>query len=194
MFNLFYITLNIVIVLIVYIIIRLFYLKGQKKSKIKWVREILLAVFIAYTAAMFILLFLNHMAGLSLFTDKGFFNPIERIRDNIGVNFIPFKSIYEIYMFSVSPTVVIRNILGNIVLFIPISFLMGILWEKWGKMKNMLLFSLLVPCGIEFIQLFIGRAVDVDDVILNFVGLMIGFLVSKLVCKILIGQKPARNI
>ena len=34
--------------------------------------------------------------------------------------------------------------------------------------------ALLLTCGIEFIQLFISRYVEIDDVILNFLGVMGG--------------------
>ncbi len=181
MFNLIYIILNIVIALVVYIIARIIYLKKKNRntSKVKWLRELLIAGLVAYTAAMTVLLFFHFNAGLTLFTDKGFLNPIERLQENIGINFIPFKSISEFISLTDSPILMIRNVLGNIILFVPIGFLMGLLWEKWSKPKNVLLFSLLVPIGIEFIQLFIGRAVDVDDVILNFAGLMTGFLLAK---------------
>lgn len=155
------------------------YRKIKNGMKIRWVRELLFVVLLAYITGMATLLFFHTSAGMTLFTDKGFLNPLERLQNSIGINFIPFKSIYEIFVYSVSPIVVIRNILGNIFIFIPIGFLMSMLWEKWHRTKNIILFSIFVPAGIEFIQLFIGRAVDIDDVILNFIGLMIGFLLGK---------------
>ena len=63
---------------------------------------------------------------------------------------------------------------GNIVMFLPIGFCTGLLWRnnRWWK-------SALIGCGcsagIEFIQFFIGRSTDIDDVILNTTGALAGY-------------------
>lgn len=65
-------------------------------------------------------------------------------------------------------------LLGNIIMFMPIGFFSALLWRKprWWK-------SLLIGLGssvtIEFIQFFIGRSTDIDDVILNTAGALAGF-------------------
>ena len=74
-------------------------------------------------------------------------------------------------------------LLGNIVMFIPVGFFSALLWRnsRWWK-------SGLIGCGcsagIEFIQFFIGRSTDIDDVILNSNGALAGYgfflLLSKL--------------
>lgn len=67
-------------------------------------------------------------------------------------------------------------LLGNIIMFMPIGFFPALLWRKprWWK-------SLLAGFGssvtIEFIQFFIGRSTDIDDVILNTTGALAGFWV-----------------
>lgn len=67
-------------------------------------------------------------------------------------------------------------LLGNIIMFMPIGFFPALLWRKprWWK-------SLLIGLGssvtIEFIQFFIGRSTDIDDVILNTAGALAGFWV-----------------
>ena len=162
--------------------------KGRNRTRIDRKREFFIGVFVAYITFMVFILFLIHMGGLDIFIDKGFFNPIYRIQNNIGVNLIPFKTITDIYNYSASPSVVTNNIFGNIILFIPVSLLMVLLWPRWRRVRNMVLFSVLIPILIETIQLFIGRAVDIDDVILNFIGLMIGFLAGKFLSHIFKGR------
>lgn len=96
-------------------------------------------------------------------------------------NFTPFQEIkrYEIY----SP-LFFRNIVGNIVLFIPFAYIISdMIKERIGK-TNLLITSficLFTSCGIETIQMFIGRSFDIDDIILNFAGSIIGYTLYKLV-------------
>ena len=64
--------------------------------------------------------------------------------------------------------------LANIGIFAPVGFFTALLWRKprWWK-------SLLAGFGssasIEFIQFFIGRSTDIDDLILNTVGALVGY-------------------
>lgn len=191
MFNLAIMFIYIFLALAIYLFFRFKYIQNKniKRSKILLVRELILFCLVSYGTALFVLLFLQNTAGFTGFIDKGFLNPIDRIQSGLGVNFIPFKSISDFISMLNNPyidnrQVVIRNILGNIVLFTPISLAMVLLWKRWQQLLSMSLFSLFVPMGIEFVQLFIGRSVDIDDVILNFTGLMVGFWIGKILMKL----------
>lgn len=65
-------------------------------------------------------------------------------------------------------------VLANIGIFAPVGFFPALLWRRWRWWK-----SLLVGLGssaiIEFVQFFIGRSTDIDDVILNTLGALAGF-------------------
>lgn len=68
-------------------------------------------------------------------------------------------------------------LLGNIIMFMPIGFFPALLWRRWRWWKSLLLgFS--ASAAIEFIQFFIGRSTDIDDVILNTAGALLGFWIS----------------
>lgn len=67
-------------------------------------------------------------------------------------------------------------LLGNIIMFMPIGFFPALLWRKWRWWKS-LLAGFCSSFTIEFIQFFIGRSTDIDDVILNTTGALAGFLV-----------------
>ncbi|WLR42658.1 VanZ family protein [Bacillus carboniphilus] len=90
------------------------------------------------------------------------------------VNLIPFASIYGslthfCYM------VPIRNIVGNIILFIPLGFLIPLRFKMF-KLWKTAIFGFLVSLLVETIQLlFTGRSFDVDDLILNTFGAIAGF-------------------
>ncbi len=93
----------------------------------------------------------------------------ERLHSGYAVNLIPFHSIrgfFRHFHFSVFMV----NIVGNIVMFIPWGFGLPLLWKKRQSVFSAAFFSLLLPLFIESAQLFIGRSVDIDDLILNFTG------------------------
>lgn len=63
---------------------------------------------------------------------------------------------------------------ANIGIFVPIGFFPALLWRNWSCWKSILA-GFASSVFIEFIQFFIGRSTDVDDVILNTTGALIGF-------------------
>ena len=101
-------------------------------------------------------------------------------------NFIPFK---EILRYDISSKLFIRNVIGNIVIFIPFGYLISDTIYMNTKHKNIfivLIFVFLTSLGIETTQMYIGRSFDVDDIILNFVGGLLGyfsFLIIKRIFK-----------
>lgn len=54
------------------------------------------------------------------------------------------------------------------------GFGLPLLWKRHQRVGAVVLCSLLLPVFIETSQLFIGRQVDVDDLILNFLGGCLG--------------------
>ena len=92
---------------------------------------------------------------------------------NYGTNnFIPFK---EIFRYSIGSAKFVRNIVGNIVLFIPFGFF-GSYYLKTKKMVTPMVVTLVTSTTIEVVQYYIGRVFDIDDIILNVLGGIIGFL------------------
>jgi glycopeptide antibiotics resistance protein len=73
----------------------------------------------------------------------------------------------------------IENALGNIILFIPLSFFMYYLFRVEQLRRNMLL-CCCCSAGIELIQLITGKGVaDIDDIILNTLGAAAGFVLAR---------------
>ena len=96
-----------------------------------------------------------------------------------GINIIPFK---EIFRYEAGTYLFYKNILGNVLLFLPFGFFVGY-FIKVKKVSVMLLLTFIVSLSIETIQLSIGRVFDVDDVILNVLGGLIGFILYKVLNK-----------
>lgn len=92
---------------------------------------------------------------------------------NYGVsNFVPFK---EIFRYSIGSHKFFKNILGNIMLFIPYGFLSSYLLKN-KKISVTFILSLIASVTIEVVQYYIGRVFDIDDIILNVLGGIIGGL------------------
>ena len=91
---------------------------------------------------------------------------------NYGVsNFIPFK---EIFRYSIGSSKFIKNILGNILLFIPFGFFTSY-FLKVNKIKAPIILTFITSFTIEIVQYYIGRVFDIDDIILNLIGGILGF-------------------
>ena len=74
-----------------------------------------------------------------------------------------------------------KNLMCNIVMFMPCGFLVP-LFVRRNKWWYVLLFGSLLSLVIELTQWAIGIGIfDIDDVILNSFGTMIGFGIYKLI-------------
>ncbi len=82
----------------------------------------------------------------------------------------------EILRYEVGSSLFFRNILGNIVMFIPF----GLYLTYYFKLKKpylVLLLGFILSLSIEITQFFIGRVFDVDDILLNVIGAGVGFYI-----------------
>lgn len=91
-----------------------------------------------------------------------------------GINLVPFvgvsNNLFEYVL--------------NIILFIPVGFLLPMLWKKFEKMYITFLWGFFFSLSIEMIQLLNNRITDIDDLITNTVGTIIGYFFFKLLKKI----------
>mgnify|MGYP003807528613 CR=1 FL=1 len=102
-----------------------------------------------------------------------------------NINSIPFKDGLEI-----------SGIL-NIIFFIPFGFLLPTLWEKYRNLWTTLFHGLFFSIIIETGQLFVKyRATDIDDLILNTLGAICGWLIFNILKKIFhkLSSKTVVNI
>ena len=67
----------------------------------------------------------------------------------------------------------------NIVLFIPLGVLLPLLWKKYQRLLPVVTTGLAFSVFIELSQLLNIRISDVDDLILNTLGALIGYLLGK---------------
>lgn len=143
---------TLVIFLVVIILFRLFYYKNSSKRLILH-EEIFLLVFVTYILLLF-----------ELVTSRDVYS---------GTNLVPFK---EILRYNIGSNNFYRQVIGNIVLFIPFGFFASY-YTKIKKISSVTLIAFLVSLTIEFVQKNIGRSFDIDDIILNVIGGIFGFFV-----------------
>ena len=94
---------------------------------------------------------------------------------------IPFRGIYRYLTYNVSLSTKLYNILGNLVMLIPLSFLLMIKDIQYKKIFNQIKIILPIIILIEFLQLLTYTgSFDIDDIILNFGGTVIFvFLITR---------------
>ncbi|MCI9058087.1 MAG: VanZ family protein [Oscillospiraceae bacterium] len=114
------------------------------------------------------------MAAVTLFPGPGWLLDILRGADHVPlfdlggldrrVSLLPFSDLDSGF-----------NLAGNIVMFLPFGFLTALLWRGW-TWKRALFLGLAITAGIECWQIFVGRYFDIDDIILNALGVLSGYL------------------
>lgn len=99
-------------------------------------------------------------------------------------NYLPLKNIYQLFISKENTMYIGRNIIGNIIAFIPLGTLLPILKEKMRNINSILIASLIISISFEVIQLLsdIGDF-DINDLILNTSGGLIGLLLYNILCR-----------
>lgn len=99
-------------------------------------------------------------------------------------NFVPFKTIstYLTAMFtgSINIDIPIKNLLGNLVMFLPMGIYLPYYIKRLNKVGSFTLSMIVLLFVIEVTQLVTRRgSFDIDDFILNVAGALIGFGIWK---------------
>lgn len=150
---------------IIAVVMTPFYILIRRPFKRPKKREAALAVFVLFTMALLVLALEGDYERPSVMV----LNAGRRIRSGEGINLIPFRTIGGFFCHFV-PDVFLVNIIGNIVMFMPWGLGLVLLWKRNQSPRRILFLCFLITVMIEALQLFIGRSVDVDDLILNFLG------------------------
>ncbi len=142
-----------VIFLVVLITIRISYIQINHE-KFVFYQEFLNLIFIIYILLLYQLLTSTELNTMS------------------GLNIVPFT---EIFRYKIGSKLFIYNVIGNILVFVPFGYFVSG-YVKAKKVSHILLISFISSLTVELVQLKIGRSFDIDDVILNVTGSIIGFL------------------
>ncbi len=141
------------IFLVVIISIRLMYIHNSSE-KFVFYKEFFNMLFIIYALILFQLLTNTEMNVSS------------------GINIVPFT---EILRYEIGSNQFYLNVIGNIFVFLPFGYFVSS-YIKATRVSHILLVTLITSFTIEFVQHYIGRSFDIDDILLNVVGSIVGFL------------------
>ena len=81
------------------------------------------------------------------------------------INLIPFRD-------GISLSMILK-----VVMFMPLGFLLPLLWKEYQSLVRTAIIGFCFSCGIEFCQLFNRRVSDVDDLLMNTLGAILGWLI-----------------
>ncbi len=161
-----------VIALSIPVIILLRMILRKKTTQINWFHETGLVLFASYL--------------VGLFSQTFVFN-LQRDTTAFRVNLTPLNKLTEFEY------IVIRDgnlsyffieILGNILMFSVIGFLLPLLFQKLGSAKRVILLCFLTSLTIELIQLALPRGTDIDDILMNTLGGILGYALYRLFYKL----------
>lgn len=89
-----------------------------------------------------------------------------------GMNLKPFT---EITRYKFGTRLFNINVFGNILIFIPFGLFISS-YLKSKKVFSVFFITAITSTFVELVQLRVGRSFDIDDIILNVAGSIIGFL------------------
>ena len=135
-------------------------------------RKLHTALFLAYCALMLWL----------LFDRPGYVPGIPYWQQAAGhLNLIPFRTLrlFAGLLDSAQPEYVraaVINLGGNIIMFIPLGFLLPRVFSRLASLPRVLTATAAVITAVEILQLFtLVGSCDIDDLILNVLGSAIGY-------------------
>lgn len=89
----------------------------------------------------------------------------------------------------------LRDYMLNVLLFVPLGVFLPLLWEAFRAVKNTVLFGFGMSLTIELLQIFTYRATDVNDLITNTVGTLLGYTLAKILLRFLpVGTGEKRDL
>lgn len=75
---------------------------------------------------------------------------------------------------------IMTEIRPNIMIFIPLGFFTPIVFKRMRRCSMTAMFIFAVTFSVEFFQYFIGRSSDIDDLIANLLGGILGYAIFKI--------------
>ena len=96
------------------------------------------------------------------------FPDIISLKVELTVNIIPFVDMIDDF----------SNACLNVLLFVPFGFFLPVLWKEFRNVKKIFIAGFAMTSFIEIAQIFTGRTTDINDIITNIAGTLIGYLIA----------------
>ena len=135
-------------------------------------RDSFLKKYLKPVSAFLFIVYVCYLGYLVFFSSDYYRGNVER-----EIHYIPFGTIMHFLFRVPSKKVMVINVFGNIVAFVPMGFLLPIIKRKSASFKNTMLIVFFATCTVEITQYIAGVGVtDIDDIVLNFLGGVIGYV------------------
>lgn len=146
-----------------------------RKTKLNKLREAALSIFFVYFLVVIYFTFFKS-GVLAINLDQSRYMNIIPLKETVKM----FKDNYMGLGNS------LYNVLGNILLFMPLGFFIPMLFKKCNNSKKILLYGFTASFTIEGIQYFTAMNIaDVDDIIFNTLGALLGLICYRIFYKII---------
>ena len=116
--------------------------------------------------------FASYLSAVYLFVGMP---TLQFIRFELSLTLIPFLPMISD----------IKNTILNIILFVPLGFMLPFLWKKYNSLRPTLMFGFGMSLAIELLQILTYRSTDINDLIANTCGALLGFSFFKAVSRII---------
>lgn len=144
------------------------YYSMQRKQCVLWKQILSRCLFAFYMVMLFAVTFLGRA-------------------DVEGFSFIPFSSYVEAWQ--KASLIAWRNIVINIIMFIPFGFLLPAIYKKADNLMGCFILSFVFSLGIELLQAFSNRGIfEIDDIINSIAGTLVGYAILKTIRGILLNS------
>lgn len=139
----------------------------RRQSKRHTIRYVVLYAFIGYSLSLLYLTILWYYPNIT-------FHPKYRF-----LNLKPFIWLSETY--DMGTRKMIQQLTLNIGMFVPYGLLLPMVFKKLRNIFMQIIAVFLTTFSIETLQFLIGRSADIDDVIMNCLGGLSGYLCFKII-------------
>ena len=139
----------------------------MKRETKMWIRRGGIVLFFLYLMALAYFLFFSESYGRGLIGEGEY-----------HYNLVPFREIrrFWIYREQVGTFAWMSNLLGNVVGFLPLGFILPVIFANMRNVGSIFCMGFLFSLSVETIQLVtkVG-CFDVDDLMLNTLGAVLGY-------------------
>ena len=137
---------------------------------------VLIPVFVLLNRTMFhnirktilYFVFAVYLAAVYLFVGMP---TLQFMRFEVSLTLIPFLPMVADF----------KNTILNIILFVPLGIMLPFLWKKYNTLKATAVFGFMMSLSIELLQLFTYRATDINDLIANTLGTVLGYFFFRMI-------------
>lgn len=151
-----YVTLNMIIEILISTILLVPVFSVLNKSKFHSIKKTMLYfVFATYLTAVYL------FVGMPT---------LQFMRFDLSLTLMPFLPMIADF----------KNTILNIILFIPLGIMLPFLWKKYNNLKTTLIFGFSMSLVIELLQILTYRATDINDLIANTLGAVVGYFVFRI--------------